>query len=665
MKNNPDDGYYILIPRQSSQCSEPESTLHDYKSVEAYAVDLLLSCKYVVAGQKLGTEQERILFLKPYFITKNEKQAMEGCSSALKLLLADQDLLFFSANPSYRAEIANKQYWANKRGRKRTYFGFREGEAWLQSALEPFARHIEYILSCPSATDLDRTTVDFEAWMDTAYKLLQTFLNKNKHVLSWLEAHKFRGETVSVLHDGKLDYVRCYSDLRKCADSLDPILLTDSFLNAFINFVLLEIAREEKQLKLSLPSISSYRSYPVMERSLSAFQERWEKIDRLEELFKEECKPIIYDEKMMEQFNRFFSKHRKDSAMMKRYHYEEGFCDAVISFYHDAKLKPKDWRGADPSSSKTLITAMTRSINMAPSTANVIQPDFLLFLLCCQKGEFLPSQVIDQREFSQYFDKRNIDVERVAQIRFLRKLHAQLELTEEQQFDGWCNYIARWGKKMYSMNEQLLWREILKPAHYDKVPGIGFQLYFIDLLDSCLDVQIQTLNYDPYSPLWKDRNREIQLHEDGPRVSFETLYKQRKTVLEHAAEDLYHGANHAWEEYMEIWNDPEFSWERDPDHRKGLVKSNTEIIGDYRVRLLRIDTLIRNAGIDRIISDVCPELPRCRDELSPETWEKQQTELNRLFGEIVLRMAVNLKARTALVHMFSKVYDIDISKALV
>ena len=126
MKQGHMGDFYTLIPRQSVQTDEKEGILQNHKQLNKYAAALLCACGYEFDGHKLGTEQERILFLKPYFILKNKNAAKEGRSSILKLLLADQNLIFFSGNASYYAEIANKQYWIYMRRRKLTFYKSRE-----------------------------------------------------------------------------------------------------------------------------------------------------------------------------------------------------------------------------------------------------------------------------------------------------------------------------------------------------------------------------------------------------------------------------------------------------------------------------------------------------------------------------------------------------------
>ena len=77
-------------------------------------------------------------------------------------------------------------------------------------------------------------------------------------------------------------------------------------------------------------------------------------------------------------------------------------------------------------------------------------------------------------------------------IRLLDRFHVIYNLNEHERAQSWNDFFCYEGHDILSSDEADFWREYLR-SEYDKLPAVGFQLYFVDCVESCMPIYRECL----------------------------------------------------------------------------------------------------------------------------------------------------------------------------
>lgn len=182
---------------------------------------------------------------------------------------------------------------------------------------------------------------------------------------------------------------------------------------------------------------------------------------------------------------------------------------------------------------------------------------------------------------------------RFAEVKLLNKLHMIFELSDEEIINSWNEYLFWRGQEILSIEESDLWRTILaskgmwnhKKDNYEKLPLIGYQLYFIDCCEICLPVYIEVLSYVTGTKAHKDGN-------------FRKFYERYQVALDEMV-DSYNDKKleKKGEEYLEIHKNAEKGNLDRREALKGILPAMEkhelfEICPDESYKLLLLEILL-------------------------------------------------------------------------
>lgn len=138
-------------------------------------------------------------------------------------------------------------------------------------------------------------------------------------------------------------------------------------------------------------------------------------------------------------------------------------------------------------------------------------------------------------------------------IRLLDKFHDSYELNMDERVHSWNDFFYYKEIDILSSDEVAFWREYLGDK-YDRLPAIGFQLYFVDCVESCMPIDRERLQAykktDCAIKEYIDCVKNIkEVHDEESREITEIIDKCKRIYVE----DI--GIIDFTEMFQKIWSD--------------------------------------------------------------------------------------------------------------
>ena len=147
---------------------------------------------------------------------------------------------------------------------------------------------------------------------------------------------------------------------------------------------------------------------------------------------------------------------------------------------------------------------------------------------------------------------------RYEMIQLLVDLHSIYGLSPEEQSQSWSDFFFYMGKKILSEEEAAFWRKYIGNK-YDKIPSIGFQLYFVECVETCMPIDRQLLHTHSFVPgdiekyvAFANKIKNNYAEEEDEVVGYINKCKEMKKCESNQMEDIT-------KKFQEIWKDPRYS----------------------------------------------------------------------------------------------------------
>lgn len=240
-----------------------------------------------------------------------------------------------------------------------------------------------------------------------------------------------------------------------------------------------------------------------------------------------------------------------------------------------------------------------------------LKPVFLTYMtVCCGQGITRYIEYPIQSKLSVYDGRMGKPHQRYAQLMLLSRLCDALSISPEDRLKNWNQYLYWQGKTILSTDEVRFWREQLG-KDYESLPAIGFQLCCADYMKDCIPLHLEDLLYDRGSKLWNTG-------------------------------------------YYNFWTANQAAIQKSSSL---LAQKYPKVVTEYRQQRRHAKTYYFTGKnwLNKILAEKIPidlqefdSIPECN-----------KNELKRLILETELQLAVCNKARTVLIKLCKKVYDLD------
>lgn len=181
-------------------------------------------------------------------------------------------------------------------------------------------------------------------------------------------------------------------------------------------------------------------------------------------------------------------------------------------------------------------------------------------------------------------------------IRLLDKFHDIYDLNIDERVRSWNDFFCYEGRTILSNNEVAFWREYLGDK-YDKLPAIGFQLYFVDCVESCMPI------YRWYLRTYRTIRGAIQEYMDCVKDKIFFYDEENEEVVEAINKckmidmEITKGKN-ITKIFREVWSDPYYDPHWCYDVLKYYLKcfldcSVMKELPNERCRVLELEVILR------------------------------------------------------------------------
>ena len=181
------------------------------------------------------------------------------------------------------------------------------------------------------------------------------------------------------------------------------------------------------------------------------------------------------------------------------------------------------------------------------------RPIFLIGMVMRFGTNFLPNKKLHDKVDSLFkpcsFYKRYRQSEKLhyGLIRLLDKFHNIYELNMDERVHSWNDFFHYEGRDILSDDEVTFWRKYLGDK-YDRLPAIGFQLYFVDCVESCM-------------PIYRER-LQAYMKIDGAIKEYMDCVKNIKEFYDEESREITEVINkHQLDliEFQSAWSDPSYN----------------------------------------------------------------------------------------------------------
>lgn len=139
-------------------------------------------------------------------------------------------------------------------------------------------------------------------------------------------------------------------------------------------------------------------------------------------------------------------------------------------------------------------------------------------------------------------------------IRLLDKFHDIYDLNIDERVHSWNDFFCYEGRDILSSDEANFWREYLG-SEYDKLPAVGFQLYFVDCTESCMPI------YREYLQSYKKIGRAIKEYMDclkGVKNFYDEENEEIIKAINECDNTKGDKTTDVTKRFQEVWNDPSY-----------------------------------------------------------------------------------------------------------
>lgn len=492
LENNLLDGFYRLIPIGCPAETENSLIFSSEKTMQRLMAKLFgkqlqpalqildkerteerkkLLSLYGYTAERIN-ETELILYQKAAFLHKSIPDGNPG-EEILLMLLADQDTLFTSTDPSYRNKQLN--HAINAAYRKRHYQA--ETRRRLYEVLPVWEQkkrkgEKEVPLFSNQERELAITLLD----------LFYTMARKQRQSLeAWVKRYTTKyGEPLS--QESLIVFLQGL--LPEQEDQINP-----AFCDAFFYQVLPEYMSKVRMAlrKETLPS-----SVPEAEQlqAISNFVLYKVRLDRLQNL--NELRNRNYKTDLNLETLRVFPSYVKN-PLSKCAETNDQIKAAILTYFAG---RPKPLRAAKRD-------ILSCRIDWAMQLkSSILRPVFLTFMtIICSSAILLDQDCEFHKERAPFYDNcLKKAPQRYQQLQLLDCLCSIFSVGEDGKYQNWREFLHWQGDAILSREEEQFWRKQLH-GDYELLPEIGFQLCCLDYFRSCLPVSVKYLSYTPCSDL--------------------------------------------------------------------------------------------------------------------------------------------------------------------
>lgn len=233
---------------------------------------------------------------------------------------------------------------------------------------------------------------------------------------------------------------------------------------------------------------------------------------------------------------------------------------------------------------------------------------------------------------NMYFNGPSQERQRILQLWMLQKLMDLFEVEQESRISQWESFLCIQGIEMANHEEVMFWRHILK-RQYERLPCIGFQLYFLNNIWQAVPLQLHILNVDvSESEFWAKGNGES---------GYYCFYKKNIRQIRRGVKLLA--------EYKDFVNKYHEAWNKD---RKEDGLSPKEILEKL---MQKVEVPLQNADWDCTMWN---------QEKFNQANGKLQQGLKQMILETQCRMYIRRDTVKALGERFYDCYEISLMQVL-
>lgn len=638
-----DKGFYRLIPRGKE--FQGDSTQTECRSIELQKTQEYRKRLLDMFGYKTKrrSDYERVLYLKVGFILRNaHPHEVETIRKVLKILVADQDLIFNETDRVFRSRMLNGDSLSENKAIRRALNG--------ADGMHIRRNWINRIVLDNSEGDISRADMN-------AQKLLTAIVEdarvKRRTVYDWLYSKQNIAE---VTENNKPEYEEKYRsypdgyydkekrfptedkeqqkfimsivkkgnpyniwllDLKKCTEIFKELLKNEntSFISEDFSrdFICRYLARYIKLQQSENENLLGHEDYCDQERICANFERFREKERRLEELEKEFFSPLTdgkYDGRTDIEEWGFIKAEKFDEPMEKKIRI---IAKMIEVFWGNLGIV-LNASATEMHTMKDRIRWVLVSPRLKAYKENEKPILLLSMVLSCWKRIKQNTDVRFSIEGALTHWRRGIDhaKQRLEEIKLLHQIHIAFGLSWGDQAQNWEEYFIYRDVKVCSIEEFQFWSELLH-GEYEKLPHIGFQICFITYVSECIPVHYETLSYSLAS----------KAHLGG----YQNFLNKHLRQVEEMAMNIkdFQEYQEYIERYWKKWNDPKNGGEE-------LQEILTEMLPEFQSELLL---------------QQCPDL-----------------EMKLLVLETALRMCIRERAKEKLYNWYGKAYNYSLRDAL-
>lgn len=624
-----DRGFYKLIPRGVGFREKTHQTeIEDCKlqQVEADKRRLLRLFDYSYTSTR-QYNYEKILYLKPNFILCNARpNGMEAPCEALRLLLADRDLLFNETDSVFRDRMFNGSFISMQKAKKRE---LNDPQAAIQQEwIEEIADEIDpagmgetglkptmllkavvkdakakrrtvydWLYSERHIAVTDRNRLEYEEryrrYPDGYYDIEKKYPEKKK------EQRRFTGDIVKRENPANtwlLDVERCRETFRNLLEPERRRFLTDEFCEKFINTYLVRYMHREAFSKMKFLGENRCCDLARISVNFSDYEKRKSRLERLKKEFKEglSCK---YG-------------GRADVIEWGRRQTESG--RETENLVYEVSNKIKDFfENFKISMQKENLDILKERVRWVLESQELKEYDkrekailFLIMINSCKKriAQSFDVPFIVAKGWEYWIRGFSREEQRMAELRLLHQIHHILGLSWEDQIENWKDYLFFRGKSICNTAEFRFWKELLQ-ENFEVLPCIGYQLCVCEYIKNCMPIHYETLTYKSASGA----------HLGGYKRFIDIHGKELENLAENS-ERFQEGAK----EYLQCWKDPGNGGEKIRKVlKKQLPNFQSEPVfqncPDQEIQLLALETIFRMCIVKQAKKKVDNWIKMCYD----------------------------------------------------
>lgn len=506
---------------------------------------------------------EAVLYLKPFFILSNRLPQLENERKiALRILAADSGVLFKDDDRFYRNHYINAQFLSETRNLFRGQHGETGQEHLIQQTL----------LACTPTINLDANLSK-----TLLQAIVQDAAKKRRSVFSWL----YSAQHIGITDENRTSYeenYKCYPDgyydpekrlpkskrglgdfikdilakkepastwlldIAKCTEVFQRLLkesekdlITHEFTEAFISYFLCKYIQIQQTLSISEQEASCYHDQDRINDRFDEFIKRYTRLQALEHNFLN-VKDEIGNFTDITNWCEMSKKPDKQAGID-----EDAIEDAIKKFFQGLGMPFKDSTDFSHLKNRIRWVCYSEKVEYDKSEKPLLILRLLLKLKRGVTKEHSPDFNLSQHGFPK-INQASKSRQRYEEIKLLCRLYKAFRLSWSEKRKSWNSYFVRGEKAVQSCKEVKFWRKLLK-THYEDLPIIGFQLYFMDRIEHCLSPH--------YGSLLSYQNAS-KAHLGGFQEFLSNNFADFQELAQHTEEEKSY-----FQRYIACWKSPE------------------------------------------------------------------------------------------------------------